>query len=348
MYVLRGNGVNDLYPQGVALLAQQGEKQPSRAGEVLVLPAPLAITYERPWERVLFDETRNANPFMNLFESLWLLAGRNDAKWLDQFVHDFSSRFAEEDGRLHGSYGYRWRKHFDMEGEGQPWLPDQINTIVERLKRDPYDRRVVLQMWDPVADLGSTAKDVPCNLVVLPRIRESHSLLEGENYGKLVLDITVCCRSNDLIWGTFSANCVQFSVLLEYLAGRLGVGMGKYVQFSHNCHMYLATQPKLVSPYFSDYPNTHPIGKDWSVWDRDLQWFMQWTELLEPGMFHQGYPDNPWFEHTAQPLFITHHLWKQGKRLEAYDYLISPPQNIAPDWRLAAEQWMKRRLEKAK
>lgn len=336
MFALTGNGVNDLYPQGVALLSQWGEKQPSRAGEVLALPAPLAVTYERPWERVLFDEARNANWALHLFESLWLLAGRNDAKWLDQFVGDFSERFAEPDGVLHGSYGFRWRKHFDLEGGGSGPLPDQLETVTNLLRANPKDRRVVIQMWDPVADLGSACKDVPCNLTVVPRI------VQGK------LDITIFNRSNDLLWGLMGSNTVQFSVLLEYLAGRIGVPMGKQAHISTNAHLYLATMPKTVACWVPPYPGTIPMGSNWDAWDEDLHNFMAWTDAFPLNQGSPVFSSNPWFRKTAQPLFEVHYWWKMGKRLEAYDMLVRSSLSIAPDWRLAAEQWMLRRLEKAK
>src|SRR5919109_5331256 len=124
MEVIQARNVNDAYFKGVHLLRRYGIREQSRAGEVLVMPCPVTTVYERPWERILWDEKRNANPFFHLAESLWMLAGRNDARWLDQFVSDFSSRFAEVSGLQHGAYGYRWRKHYSM---------DQLDSVVQML-----------------------------------------------------------------------------------------------------------------------------------------------------------------------------------------------------------------------
>jgi thymidylate synthase len=215
MDVIRARNVNGAYRQGIALLRRKGELQQSRAGEVLVVPNPVTTIYQRPMERVLFDPGRDANPFFHLGEALWMLAGRNDATWLNRFVKDFSSRFAEEDGHQHGAYGFRWRVHFEMEGGGPPsgWFcgPDQLETIIELLKRDPTDRRIVLTMWDPVADLAANKKDIPCNTHAYLRVRQQ---VDPQSVGLMpVLDITVCCRSNDAIWGAYGANAVHFSVL---------------------------------------------------------------------------------------------------------------------------------------
>src|SRR6185312_5208239 len=142
---------------------QHGEKQGSRNGEVLVSPTPVLICNQYPTRRVLFNPRRNANPFFHLMEALWMLAGRNDSEFLNSFVGDFGKRFAESDGTLHGAYGYRWRKHFDLEWGGAENLPDQLETAVNLLRKNPDDRRVVIAMWDPVADLGADKKDICCN-----------------------------------------------------------------------------------------------------------------------------------------------------------------------------------------
>lgn len=341
MHVINATNVNDAYVRAFAMAYLEGTIQNSRAGSVYTLEAPLTVVYEKPWQRVLLDDNRDANPFFHLFEALWLLAGRNDARWLDRFVGDFSSRFAEENGYLHGSYGYRWRKHFDLDGEGNPNLPDQLDTVVRLLKANPEDRRVVIQMWDVVSDLGWNFKDVPCNLMVVPRIREFE--------GKPVLDITVFNRSNDIVWGLAGANAVQFSVLQEYLAGRIGVNIGRYYQISNNAHLYAAHvgkyQPK--TPRI-EYPSTRPMGTAWDQCDKDLGAFFKWADAWD----HDPVWDDPksyandWFVQTAQPLYAAHSCWKRKQYADALSMLNDPAYDIAPDWRLAAINWMERRLNR--
>lgn len=352
MQLLNCVNVNDGYVYGFDLLRRHGVYETSRAGAVYSLQVPLAVVYEKPQQRVLFDAVRDANPFFHLFESLWLLAGRNDAKWLDQFVGDFSTRFAEEDGRLHGSYGFRWRQHFDNEWGGIGVL-DQLSAVVRLLKENPDDRRVVIQMWDPNADLEASKKDVPCNLVVVPRVRTvmGNSNINSTSFDpdrpRDVLDITVFNRSNDICWGLFGANAVQFSFLQEYLAGRIGVGIGRYTQISTNAHLY-EDHVRKYEPYplavRGGYPDTRPIGKNWGSWDYDLQTFMEWSEDWEAQP--PSFPDNPWFADTALPLFASYKLWKQGDRREARELLDDSAFDIASDWKIAAAQWMDRRAKK--
>lgn len=360
MRVIQSRNVNAAYAQGLELLRREGVREESRAGPVLVMPCPVTTVYERPTERVLLCPRRDANPFFHVFESLHMLSGRNDARWLDRFVRDFSSRFAEDDGHQHGAYGFRWRRHFDLEGGGASNLPDQLDTVVRLLRENPADRRAVLTMWDPVADLGADKRDVCCNTHAYLRVRRPapplvpnimRSLAEQDN-PQPVLDLTVCCRSNDAVWGAYGANAVHFSMLQEYLAGRIGVGIGRYYQVSANYHGYVDVLTKVGDPTPSTgYPGTAPIGRDWSCWDEDLARFMAWTgsggvEDVEDNFgVPQRYPNNPWFEYTATPLFIAHTFWRMGQRENAFEVL-NQSVGMSPDWRQASCEWFERRMKR--
>lgn len=83
--------------------------------------------------------------------------------------------------------------------------------------------------------LEPASKDVCCNTNIYFRIREEHRSLE---YSDKYLDMTVCNRSNDLIWGLLGANIVHMSFLQEYMAVRLGVEIGHYHTMTNNLHVY--------------------------------------------------------------------------------------------------------------
>src|SRR5688572_27389167 len=72
-------------------------RSPSRNGDVLMIQEPVMITYYRPLERVLFNPARDANPFSLLYESLFLLAGRNDVEPLAYYTKQF--REYSDDGK---------------------------------------------------------------------------------------------------------------------------------------------------------------------------------------------------------------------------------------------------------
>src|SRR5271155_1861326 len=109
--------------------------------------------YQKPDERVLFSKTRNANPFFHFFESLWILAGREDVEFLAQF-NPKMREFSDDGVTFHAPYGYRLR-------EAQNGM-DQILVAIEMLKKDHDTRQVVLQIWDAERDLNIRSKDIPC------------------------------------------------------------------------------------------------------------------------------------------------------------------------------------------
>ena len=343
MRVIYAKNVNDAFYTGINMLKRHGVKQNSRAGYVLVMPTPVMTAYEKPQQRVLFHSKRDANPFFHLFEALWMLAGRNDGTWLDQFVHDFSSRFAEEDGHVHGAYGFRWRKHFDMEGGGDSRLPDQLETIVRLLKANPDDRRVVLQMWDPVADLGVDAKDICCNTQAYFRIRSTQD--NGVSRHPMLLDMTVCCRSNDAVWGAYGANAVHFSILQEYLAARIGVGIGTYYQMSNNFHIYSDMVEKLGELesegdyYHNQQVLPTPIVTAPDDFDAELQLFMGNHPIREKYDYK-----NKFFPEVAMPLLKANTLWKAKERDEALWNIQALP--ASSDWKMVVGQWTGRRMYK--
>ncbi len=53
------------------------------------------------------------------------------------------------------------------------------------------------------------------------------------------LNMTVCNRSNDLIYGAPSANAAHFSYLLQYIAIKCDLKIGSYYQITNNGHIYV-------------------------------------------------------------------------------------------------------------
>ncbi len=304
MHVIQCRNVCEALPAGMSHLKAVGKIEDSRAGRVLVAPTPVTTIYERPIERVLFSRKRNANPYFHLFEALWMLAGRRDAAFLNTFIHDFGDRFAEPDGRIHDAYGYRWREHFSF--------LDQLKIIIHILREDPNSRQAVLEMWDPVIDLGvPKLKTRPCNVVAFFRIRDER------------LNMTVCCRSNDIIFGCYGANAVHFSILQEYIATSLGMEVGKYYQVSSDYHAYLTEFDKYVDADLND--NRYPMEMSSLVDDPDS--FLDEVEGLLKG--YMPVYKNRFLAETAWPLLYN---YKERKYIHPV---------AAQDWRMASQEWLK-------
>lgn len=250
---LRVRNVQEAYVRGLHTLATHGVSEDSRNGPVLVLPEPMVTVYDRPLERVMLDPSRDANPFFHLLESFWMLAGRRDVASLEPFNAGLK-RYSDDGEDYHGAYGWRWRNHFTQTksvGVLQVGYPlDQLRRAIELLRANPADRRVVIAMWDPEVDLGQEGLDFPCNTHIYFRTRQdsTDAMRQGRPDHTTMLDMTVCCRSNDAVWGAYGANAVHFSVLQEFVAAACGFGLGRMVQLSNNFHVYKDVLAKVGMP----------------------------------------------------------------------------------------------------
>ena len=341
MYVINARNVHEALPEGIRLLSVHGGYGNSRAGGVLTADRPVVTVYTRPWERVIFWPERDANPFFHLMEALWMIGGRNDVKWIERYnsrMRDFS-----DDGVVfHGAYGHRWRHHFET---------DQIASAIALLKNVPNTRRCVIAMWDPSADLRTTetGKDLPCNVAIFLRIVNARDL-----------QMTVMCRSNDIIWGLYGANAVHFSILQEYIAAKLGLSVGLLYTLSNDYHAYtdvykqcehLIDQSKdpfrtiPSCPYGRDEVFAEPLMTDPDTFDDELAFF-----LSDPEPADEDDYINPIFE-TAATLRWVYMIWKREKDYarcyKILDNRLGNPEMGQIDWVRAAREWFQRREAKS-
>lgn len=213
-------GVIDGFSRIVTMLEDTGVTADSRLGKVLKFPTPILIQFTQPRQRVLISRSRCPNPFFHLAEVFWMLSGSNRLKPVWLFNRGYQ-RYSDDGQVLNGAYGHRWRVAFNR---------DQLTEAVRLLAQDRISRRVVIQMWN-VTDLGKQSNDIPCHT-------HMYLWIEGSR-----LNLTVCNRSNDLVWGLFGSNFVHFTILQEWFTRCEGlrdtVKMGSYYVFSNNLHAYI-------------------------------------------------------------------------------------------------------------
>lgn len=338
MQIIDVTNINMAVKHGLEYLIGAGTVEESRNGRVLVAPGPVTTIYNNPRERVLFSPLRDANPFFHIMEALWMLSGRNDVA----FPVQFNKRFAEysDDGKTAwGAYGWRWREFFGY---------DQLTDIINELKKNPASRRCVLSMWNGMEvnnhggmlqpDLyvaTNGGKDVPCN---------THTYFDCRG-GKL--NMTVCNRSNDAVWGAYGANVVHFSILQEYMSEQIGVPMGVYRQISNNFHAYLDVYDarKLLSiaqesentNYYTTWPaltEPYPLSSTDENFTMDLELFLDQGKI--------DYTRKTFFSQIAGPM---HGAWfaRKNGRPETALQLITTMPNC--DWKFAAAEWLGRRFK---
>lgn len=208
-------------------LNSEGIRTDSRNGPVIRFPKPVCLEYPDPRRRWLDHPVRAGNHFFHLFETLWMLAGSDLVAPLDPY-NSGMKQYSDDGVRFAAAYGHRWRKHFGF---------DQLIAAVAKLRVNPEDRRIVIQMWDPAELQKLSGKDFACNQQILLDTRPSISYTGG-----YALDMTVTNRSNDLIYGAMGSNLVHFSLLHEWLAHHAGLELGTYCQISTNMHLYLENE----------------------------------------------------------------------------------------------------------
>ncbi len=335
MRVIMTRNVHQALPEAVYQLAMYHDLRNTRNGPALVFSEPVTTCYVKPKERVMFWKERDANPFFHLMESLWMLGGRNDVEYPASFVPRMRN-YSDDGVTFHGAYGHRWRVFFGV---------DQIFVIAKRLKENPDDRRCVLQIWDASIDLDRSGNDVPCN---------TQAYFSRNAQG--ALDMTICNRSNDLIWGCYGTNAVHFSMLQEVLAAAIGCEVGRYWQMSNNLHAYkdkfdgvqeiglFAKDPFLPHPHRAACPYELGEVSPFPVVSTPIaEWFQDLEMFLDQGAAVIGLRDR-FFRHVAVPMFTSHRLYKAGDKESAIEALKSCH---ATDWRLAGEQWLQRRVKGA-
>jgi len=186
-----------------------------------------------PLQRNILVENRWANPFAQLAETLWVLAGRNDMDWLERYIPQ--CRKWSDDGTVwRAGYGPRLRSVYvnaHKSNKSDPYLweevqIDQIAYVISKLKEDPSTRQAVISLWDPVKDTFSGSKDYPCNNWLQFLVRD----------GKLYLSVVL--RSNDLIYGFSHCDFYLWSVLQELVANCVGVEVGTMTWFAGSFHVY--------------------------------------------------------------------------------------------------------------
>lgn len=221
-------------------LISKGKHQSSRNGDTIEL-LNFKTEISNPLDRCVGGYGRNTNIFFLLQEAIWIWLGQKHIKPLTWFNSNMAN-FSDDGNVFHAPYGFRLRNYglpsdsalFEKQNVEQSRdigmdLPtfgmDQINTSLMMLEENPKDRRAVASIWNPSLDLGFKCKDLPCNDMLMFKVRD----------GKL--HITIQNRSNDLHWG-LPTNVFQFSFILEMMSTILGVEMGTQTHNSQSLHVY--------------------------------------------------------------------------------------------------------------
>ncbi len=189
--------------------------------------------------------TTKAVPFRLVSSELeFFIKGITDKNWLrdknnhiwDEWCSPEKVKYAHdpetkkkmmEERELGPIYGYQWRNFgaeyssFDRPPKGKG--VDQLKKLVEMLKTDPSDRRMIVMAWNPV-DLKRMALP-PCHYGF------QVTVLDGK------LNLMWSQRSIDVALG-LPFNIASYGLLLHLLAKEAGLKEGKLVGFLGDTHIY--------------------------------------------------------------------------------------------------------------
>jgi thymidylate synthase len=202
-------------------------------------------------------------------ELLWFIEGSGDERRLAEILHgtrdpekktiwtanaqaDYWAPKAQYDGDLGRVYGVQWRtwrKFNNMSWEddlqvGHYETVDQLQNLIDGIKRDPFGRRHILTAWNP-GELDQMALP-PCH--VLSQFYVSD---DGE------LSCQLYQRSADMFLGV-PFNIASYSLLTYMIAQVCDLTPGTFVHTIGDAHIYL-NHLDAVREQLSRVPLTLPV-----------------------------------------------------------------------------------------
>lgn len=152
-----------------------------------------------------------------IHELIWLLSGNTNIKYLHDNKVTIWDEWADENGDLGPVYGHQWR-NFNSQGV------DQIKDVIERIKKNPQDRRLIVTAWNPV-QIEEMALP-PC-----------HCFFQFDVTPDGKLNCMLYQRSCDMFLGV-PFNIASYSLLTMMVAQVCGLQPGEFVHTLGNAHIY--------------------------------------------------------------------------------------------------------------
>lgn len=152
-------------------------------------------------------------------ELLWFLSGSSNIKYLHDNGVSIWDEWADENGDLGPVYGVQWRNWPAPDGR----KIDQINNLIEGIKKNPDSRRHLVVAWNP-AEVDKMALP-PCHCLFQFYVAN----------GKLSCQLYQ--RSCDIFLGV-PFNIASYSLLTHMVAQQCDLDVGDFVWTGGDCHIY--------------------------------------------------------------------------------------------------------------
>ncbi|MFA6547539.1 MAG: thymidylate synthase [Candidatus Magasanikbacteria bacterium] len=275
----------------VKKILAHGERKSNRTGIDTIAIAGAMFEHDMSLGFPLL--TTKKMPFKMIASELeFFIKGITDKKWLQDrnnhiwdewaypkkapYGHDEVSKKRMADERDLGPiYGFQWRHfnapYYSFETDYSNQGVDQLKRVVEKLKTDPHDRRMIVSAWNPLA-LQDMALP-PCHYAF------QVTVINGK------LNLLWNQRSVDTMLG-LPFNIASYAILLHLLAKETGLQEGKLVGFLADVHIYENHLDGAKEQLTHD-PNLYPLPKiSTENFTSIFDWQYSNTQLLE----YQSYP----------------------------------------------------------
>ena len=195
--------------------------------------------------------TKKVNYAACLHELLWYLSGEEHIRNLRQVTKIWDA-WADEKGDLETAYGRYWRRfphpvqksHAPIAKTGETMAPvaeiDQIQYVIDEIRRNPFSRRLVVMAWEP--GNAEVSKLPPCHYTFAFNVSPD---AKG-NPSRLNCHLTQ--RSGDIALG-IPFNLACYATLTQMLAQEVHLEVGHFAHTIIDAHIYCADAGSPMAAY---------------------------------------------------------------------------------------------------
>jgi thymidylate synthase len=154
-----------------------------------------------------------------IHELLWFLKGETNTAYLKENGVSIWDEWADEAGNLGPVYGAQWRSWPTKDGN----TIDQISSVIERIKTNPDDRRLIVSAWN-VGEIPKMALP-PCHAFFQFYVADGR------------LSCQLYQRSADIFLGV-PFNIASYALLTMMVAQVTGLKPGEFIHTFGDAHLY--------------------------------------------------------------------------------------------------------------
>lgn len=285
-----------VYLDIVRKVLEQGERKANRTGVDAIATAgaifehdmslgfPLLTTKKMPY-KVIASELEFF--IKGITDKQWL-KDRNNHIW-DEWAYPKKAPYGhtpqaqqkmKDERDLGPIYGFQWRHfnapYYDFATNYANQGVDQLKCVIEKLKTDPNDRRMIVMAWNPLA-LQDMALP-PCHYAF------QVTVVNGK------LNLLWNQRSVDTMLG-LPFNIASYATLLHLLAKESGLQEGKLVGFLADVHIYVNHLDGANEQITRD-PNQYPLPQlitenftsifDWQYTNTHIEGYQSYPKIELP------------------------------------------------------------------